>query len=309
MKRQGLGKGMLLKDAYNGVSSHQSAFDIRLEESGKSSDIADVVLIDSSKRNRSAYPNPNKYTVELPLGLSLVTEISLTYAYIPMSEYTIQRHNNMFYFSDMADQLEGTMQQYKIALPHGNYPIEDGYNSSIIQELQDRMNAVSKGSNYTVSVNKYTNKVTIEQQPHGSGIFSISLADSTGENYLSNSVGPVLGFQPTSLSGKISYTGQQVYNLTPVPYILMRLTCDGHKLTRMKSNNPHANDCFCPIYLNTVNNHFVYNQDVNIDTYRYTVAPMLPSLNKIDVEFLHGDGTPYDFNGLDHVLNFEVSTR
>lgn len=306
-------KGTGLKDAFRAVSGTQSAYDIKLDEFQGTKENPDVVMIDSSKRNQSVFKSPNNYEIVLPSSISRVTSLSLTYAYIPISEYTIQRHNNMFYFLDTQDQIDGSKPIHTISLPHGNYPIEDGLDASIIQELQSRMNAISE-SNYTVSLNKFTNRITIEQQSGGSRIFRILMAGDEFENefgvtqraYLRNSIGHVLGFQPLNLSGKLSYTSQNVYNLTPVPYILMRLTCDGHKLSRMTSNNPSANDCFCPIFLNTKSGHFSYNQDINIDSYRYTFTPLLASMKKIKVEFLHGDGTPYDFNGLDHVLNFEV---
>lgn len=291
-----------------------------------------VVLVDSSVRNTKSYPDPNHYSTELSDPQYQITSLSLAYAYIPLSGYSIQSHNNMFYFRDTQDQIAADTY-FTIVLPIGNYPIIDDNNPSILLNLQEKMNELSS-STYSVTVNKYTNKVTFTQGPHGSGIFQLLFdggdveegpqtkelvknRDGSEEyvtfgkkrkSYLKNSVGPVIGFGMADLKGATSYTSQGIYNLSPDLYVLMRIKCDGRNLNRISSNNNVANGNFCPVYLNKSDGNFQYSSEINLETYSYLFNPPLPKLSKITIEFYHPNGGRYEFNGKDHVLSFEIDS-
>jgi hypothetical protein len=53
-----------------------------------------LFIVDSSKRNKNAYPNPNEYSIEFDRPFTNVFGFDLLYASIPRTEYTVDAHSN-----------------------------------------------------------------------------------------------------------------------------------------------------------------------------------------------------------------------
>ena len=56
-------------------------------------------------------------------------------------------------------------------------------------------------------------------------------------------------------------------------------------------------------------NNFVINRGFdyfNNETYTKNFNPPLPELSKLEIEILDCHGEPYDFNGRDHLLVFDI---
>lgn len=295
------------------------------------------LLINSADRNLTIFPSPSAYKVPLAVPMKFVDSIELVSTSIPNETYIVNSTNNTFYFQDTAAQVSGGTY-HTITLTEGNYDIYDfatPANPSIAKNLEDAMNALS-ASTYTVSVNRYTSRVTITQTS-GSGLFNIimagedevelgSAARSTADiilegkyagvdtsaartkpSYAEQSIGPLIGFSPTNLTGATTYTGSYNYNLSPSTYIIMELTLGGHKVRRLTSSSRKVMDAFCAIHLSDDSSVYQFRSEVDNETYR-AVFPSPIEFDTVKVRFTDNYGNQIDFNGTDHSLVFKVNT-
>jgi len=310
-------------------------YDIRMMSSLQGPHIDGVLAIDSKHRNKAKYPNPNAYKIDLKTVYKDVAQIELKLALIPNSSYHLNRTNNVFYFQDTKEQLE-TGANYQIALPVGDWPAENDEGPSIQSILESELNEASQGSSYSVRFCKYTRKFTLKQLDGGSGIFNISFCGGTRKvgqhgtitrkicgvddflseevpvgdyqkTYLPCSIGKVLGFDPKNLEGRLEYTSQGVVHLNSDRYIILRIP----GLERIDSNGDAQQGAFAIIgAVNAAANSFILTgRDIdliNTETYTKYFNPPLPELSQLRLEFYNCDGEPFDFNGIDHILIFDV---
>jgi len=192
-------------------------------------------------------------------------------------------------------------------------------------------------SKYSVSFCKYTRKFTIKQIS-GSGLFNIIFCgglSKVGEqgtvtqpimgvdrfllpeiqvnefqkSYIKRSIGPILGFSPRNLQGKLVYTSDGVINFDRDRYIILRMP----GFERLQSNWDPLQGAFAIIAATRIANDFVFakwdNDPYNSETYTKYFNPPLPNLSKIRIEFYNSCGEPFDFNGLDHLLLFDIGSK
>jgi hypothetical protein len=191
-------------------------------------------------------------------------------------------------------------------------------------------------SKYSVTFCKYRRKFVIKQIS-GSGLFNIIFCgglNKVGEqgtvthpimgvdrflypevpvkefekSYITRSIGPVLGFSPRNLEGCLEYTSQGVINFDRDRYVILRIP----GFERLQSNWDPLQGAFAIIAATRVANDFIFakwdNDPYNTETYTKYFNPPLPNLSKIRIEFYNSCGEPFDFNGLDHLLLFDVSS-
>ena len=273
-----------------------------------------IVAIGSRDRNIAVNTDPAKYVIDLSQSYKQVTSIELVSADIPNTGYVVEETRNLLHFQDTEDQIsDGTY--YEVILPVGNYSIDASSGLSIRKNIEDLMNDASTGSVYAVSVNTYTNKLTIEQTS-GSGVFNLLFIGKeenyshgkTRTKYRENSIGHMIGFERMNYSGDISYTGSYSYNLTIDNYLVMKV----NDYNRIDSVNSNVQDAFCVIPLDTTINNFSYAKNcdyIRNDRYVKVFSEPIPELNKISITFLDPRGNLFNFNGHDHILIFEISSR
>lgn len=189
-------------------------------------------------------------------------------------------------------------------------------------------------SKYSVTFCRYRRKFTITQIS-GSGLFNIIFCGGltkVGEQgtvthpimgvdrflspeipvnefqktYIARSIGPVLGFCPRNLQDCLSYTSDGVINFDRDRYIILRMP----QFERLQSNWDPLQGAFAIIAATRIANDFVFakwdNDPYNSETYTKYFNPPLPNLSKIRIEFYNSCGEPFDFNGLDHLLLFDI---
>lgn len=260
------------------------------------------LVIDSRDRNHDLYQNPNNYQIEFDNVLRSVVSIELVSAELPVVQYNINANNNILHFTEGSETLEATVEI-------GQYDnITD-----LRDALQVALNTAQGSSgDYTVTISTITRKMTITK---GSGIFELLfnggtetyVQSQTRTTYLSKSIGPVLGFSRTDLSGFLTYTGDMQYNLSGENYVLLYVK----ELENLESvsGNSTIHDTFTKINLdaNSNNNIKFYNQ---LEEYisRVTFTPPLASIGQMIIKFYNYDGSLYDFGGREHSLYWKITT-
>lgn len=298
----------------------------------------DFLLIDSAFRKWDTEES-NNYTTFLPEELNYVHSIELIDGYIPSSCYLINHDNNMFYFQETKEQVMHK-KFYTVKIPVGNYDI-----NSLLNQIKLGMQQASQSKSvYKVTVDSLTNKVNISSDNKcGTGIFNlvfclghevigdrgqtetlvinqytekkelVRVETSDHRNqYISNSIGRMIGFKPMNLCNCFSYTGQMVYKLTPYEYVNIFVNTandDDFRKIISASANEGADGAFAICHLDRSNEYFDIFGSRNkiVDNARYirTFNPPI-SFNKIKIQFKTNQNTLYEFNGLDNYLLFEV---
>jgi hypothetical protein len=254
------------------------------------------VIVDSKDRNYTNYPNPNYYIVDLDQTYKDVVSIELISSIVPKSQYIINSNNNTIYFNEGGSDLTATITE-------GNYTI-----STLLAALKSSMDTVG-GLTYTLTNDTLTNKITIS----ATGTFSL-LFDGGEENYLDgtrtvykeNSIGPIIGFPRSDLSGASTYTAPNQYNLNGENYVLLEIK-DLENLNSSIAKNT-INKNFCKINLDVDNNsNKFFTNKVDYICKKY-FKEVLPKLSQFNIKFYNYNGSLYDFNGLEHSLHFRIKT-
>jgi len=256
------------------------------------------LVIDSRDRNTDNYPNSYKYQVDFDYIYKDIVSIELVSANIPKTEYLINNSNNSLIFSENGgSELEAT-----IAI--GNYTP-----STLKTAIKNAMEAVG-GDTYTVDADEtLTNKFTITKSSGSLELFfnggSETYGTSTRIKYRDNSIGPIIGFKQTDLSGAATYTGQNQFNLKGPSYILLHI----HNLDNLFGvHNNSVSKSFAKIVLDTEQSEYKFFKSQNDYICRKEFSPPLAKMAQLDIEFRNYDGSFYDFGGLPHSLYFKVTT-
>ena len=256
------------------------------------------LVIDSRDRNTDDYPNTYKYQVDFDYIYKDIVSIELVSANIPKTEYLINTSNNKIYFSENGGvELEAT-------IPTGNYTP-----ATLATAIKAAMEAVGADT-YTVTADEtLTNKYTITKSSGTLELFftdgTETYATSTRTKYKNNSIGPVIGFSKTDLSGSATYTGQNQFNLAGNSYILLHI----HNLDNLYGvHNNSVSKSFAKITLDAQQSEYKFFKSQQDYIIRKEFSPPLAKLAQLDIEFRNYNGSFYDFGGLEHCLYFKITT-
>lgn len=257
------------------------------------------VLVDSRSRDYGDYPNPNNYHIELEQTYKDILEIELISANIPKSEYNINNSNNVIHFD-----VSGT--EYTAVLPVGNYILSD-----LLTDLETQMNGSGSGVTFSITENTKTNKITIS----GSAIFTLLFNggsepgpnNSTRSIYKESSIGYNLGFSRVDLSGLTAYTGTMIYDISGENYVLLYIR-GLENLETSSTGVSGIGKSFTKINLNTdFNTVKFYSKNNDYYSNIFYTTPKA-SLYHLEIKFYSYNGSLYDFNGLEHSLQFKIKT-
>jgi len=109
-----------------------------------------------------------------------------------------------------------------------------------------------------------------------------------------------------------SFVSEHVYDLEPTKYIALFINNDTtESLDKICSNNNNIQDAFAiiPNFLPNDDGIVYFNRasSPNINNI-YHYYPTNRSLNKLTIKFTDKNGNLYDFNGREHVLEFNIQT-
>lgn len=229
------------------------------------------VVIDSRDRDRTIYPRPNKYEIQLETDIQDVVSGEVIIKDIPLSQYIINIHNNVFYLDNVA-----------ISLPVGNYDAAT-FVSFLNAAIAPRV---------SVSYNMYTDKYTWTAQNNQS---EFEIAFTVTDTAL------ILGFEPGSVnksSGGVLVSPNCV-NFSLDHYCVLRI----NQFTINNSSNPILQKSTALISKTDVD---VMRTMQPIKKY---FNPLIPRLTKISVSFTDYYGNPYDFHNKDHRLEILLESK
>ena len=263
-------------------------------------------FVDSRDRDSNKYAEPNDYVVPTNYVYRNVTSITLLSCVLPNTIYNIYENNNLIHF----EETNGVVLTAEI--PPGDYDL-----TTLPVAIKTALETVGN-STYTVTIDATTSKITITSDlSGGGGIFTLRWAgDSIKKGFSGshtilreNSMGTVLGFLPTDLSGVNSYTATGIVNLNTLPYLLLFL----ENIEKYESTESGGARAFCQVYRNiegvgggsngnTVHN--IANSFVNTKHF----SPPLAKLDRLHITFRDYWGNIVDFNSAEHSLLFEITS-
>lgn len=273
-------------------------------------------VVDSRDRDYNLYPNPNNYVIPLTNEIRGVTSIELVKGCIPNSQYNINHTNNTLHYK-LEDNCELICQE----IPVGNYTVS---------ELESELNTIFSGILAFVYISK-TKKFNIKATNKIELIFKncackkcndnsdkkckfccsyqkkeyIKSYDSSMQIYHQTTIGPVLGFPPDNLiiEGGESKLAPNIVNIDTCKYVILAIT----ELNKLKSNTDCIHDAYTIIPFDCGASCALINASTSpnmSDVKNYN--PPKSKFTKLTIKFLNYDGSLYDFNGVDHVLDFRV---
>jgi hypothetical protein len=285
----------------------------------------DIIIVDSRYRNWDTETQSN-YTYYLGQQLEYVQSLELADGYVISSSYVINDDNNLLTFAEKSDIIT-------IEIPIGIYNIaqlcdriatlmidasEHNYTYSChVDPLLDKIVICSLnhhekfdllwsdgteiledgGTIDTIVVDPVTHKKTIQKVNSG----------RTRRTYRHHSVGKILGFLPTDLTGQHTYMSQQVYNLYPDEYVAIHITTENNDDCKNIVSHVSAvgnTGAFAVLELSqsaarpqgTANRQYTPAR-----RFTHFFNPPI-KFSKLKIEIKKPDGSYYNFHGMDHYL-------
>ena len=237
-----------------------------------------LLIIDSSARNISHFPSPNKYDVTLTDDYEDVAEITLRSASIPFSQQLINSNNQTFVLTMLATD-------YTINISNGTYT-----NSSFPTALKSALDGAQTGKTFTVAIDAI------------SGVLSISTNDSTDFSFtiISSSLAHVLGvLKNTAYSSTTgSFTGPYRTSFSGVNKLFVHM--EHPSGDSLRSPSLGADRAFAMIEKGASDKATYVGYDLPF--YKKIFNPPLARFNKISLKFIDIDNNLYDFQNQDHTL-------
>ena len=223
---------------------------------------------------------------------------------MPNSQYVINHTNNTLHYKFLDECCIKS-----IIIENGNYCIEN---------LQIELNTKFKDLlNFEHSIIKKKYKITNLSKKNIILIFRDFVCHKCKDKgdckkcfyspdikYIKTSIGPVIGFNPTNINilNNETILSSNIINLNTNSYIILSIS----ELSKIKSNR----DCVQGAY-SIIPFDYYFDKQINASTSSNMndvkhFNPPIPRFRKLTIKFLNRDGTLYDFNGVDHILDFRV---
>lgn len=294
-----------------------------------------LIFLDSRDRNHDSYPNSENYNIKLDSTFKNVISIELLHAILPNSDYIINNRNNTIHFQETSGVT------LTASINNGNYTNEN----DIASALENAMKNIGE-SDYTVNFDSSSKKYTIlSDRTGGDGLFILKFKGSneifgsngvTRTSYLSNSIGPVLGFSKIDLPDKSSHTSQSVSNISTDRSLYMFINADSKdsfdNIEGLKTRdtgkfmkfgltsklgkptywiNPRAKVKNLTDVERTNKNQLIPERSIaeqinkNENDYKLIFNPPI-SIDKLQIQFKNYNDEYFEFHGLEHSLLFRV---
>ena len=288
----------------NGIMTHP--FELQINQQEVVSERAyrfqkHVLLIDSNLRDRSKYPTPTTYRIELPSVYKQVKTVRLLSAEVPLSFYVFTSAKGFttlhigIYDSDGIAKL--ALQS--IVIGDGNYTID-----SIKTTLEAALNAnalfTSEGVTFTVSVDTTTFKLSVAATP--SRIVYVDTTSYASSGEINWGLEYFLGFPKNEVTEGTTCTATNVIKLNPYNYLLLDIA----EINGMDECGRARNTAFAKIPMNG-NSFDVVMLSQDCCTYNTSyLNPFISKLSNLTISWRMYDMTPINFNDSDHSLTLEL---
>ena len=254
------------------------------------------LMIDSRDRDYDLYPTPNAYVVRLPETLRRVTAARLVTAEIPSSFYvfTAARGNTSLTLS-----IAGTART--VTIPDGNY----GF-SGMAAALVTAINAAYSLSDVSVTFGPVTLRTAIAT---AAGAVTVDTTTAVLDKRTQWGLAFYLGFAKgvAAASGAAS---PRPAIMNPEGYIVL----DIEQLGRVREPEIYGGGGFMgtpfakiPMNVNSFQSMFLYSADASVITNH--ISPTIEKLDVLRIAFRFHDGTPVDFQYLEHSMTLELTVE
>lgn len=287
------------------------------------------VLLDSSNRNKTSYPNIYDYTIPLYEPIYGIERIELVRAFFPTSLYLLNSNNSSFRIL-----VNGSL--FTIPLTVGNYT-----STELATELQDKLDTAGTiGTGWEVSVLPNSNKLQI----YSANVTVPTITSFVVQGAEMPNLAPILGF------GLADYTSVADTVTSPFPMntsypnnIVLQLKDDTQDFNSLTVPIPNNQQVRCFSYLplgsgnggtNVVNTssgtvdgasiivagssglggfgYFYISKDATNSYYDFYEGPK-DRINKLSVRLQqilpNGSLVNPDFNNSDHIIELEMLAR
>lgn len=255
-----------------------------------------TVVVDSRDRDLERHPHPNAYDVRLTEPLRHVVRARLISAEIPSTFYVFSKTlgNTTLYIKVSGVQAE-------VQIPDGNYGIEN-----MVKALDYSLSQVFPTLRLEVIADPITHRIGLQSLDQPPIPFSIHTGDYIdGKNHWG--LGYYLGFPRNaniySQDGRLEGTRPVILN--PETYMMLDIAEFGsvqemgiHGNARLSGTKPFAK---IPIQVRTFEYTFI-DKPFGINE----MHPPIQEVGKLSIRWRFHDGTPVDFEDVDHSFTLEV---
>lgn len=237
-----------------------------------------LLIIDSSARNITHFPSPNKYDVTLTDDYEDVAGITLISASMPFSQHLINTNNQTFV-------LTMSSTEYTITIAEGSYS-----DSTFPAVLKSALDGAGTGKIFTVAIDA------------NSGVLSISTNDSTDFSFTitSSSLAHVLGVLKSTAYSSTSGSFTSPYRTSFSGVNKLFVHMEHPSGDSLRSPSLGADRAFAMIEKGASDKATYVGYDVPF--YKKVFNPPLARFNKMTLKFIDIDNNLYDFQNQDHTL-------
>jgi hypothetical protein len=252
-----------------------------------------VINIDSKFRfvDQAAPSSPYDFTFRFKDVIKNVISMKISGIEIPntMHVFKDEKKNTSFLIS-----VDGGPEQ-SVPVEEGNY--EDV--CSLIQIIQDKLNALYPSADFVLEVSEISSKLTITSLSN----FTLSFPGIT-ESVYQNGMGYHLGFKNNSYSGQKTYTSENVVNTIEGNYMFLSLGPNYKVISHRVSDTDI--DAFAKILINVPKNAVVFDTNGNIITREYFFK-YPTNLASVPVSLIDEYGNTIDLQGCNFSFTLEIT--
>lgn len=262
------------------------------ESSASGAKVTKYIVIDSRDRDPRRHPSATEYVVSLPDALHNVSCARMMSAELPTSFYVFSaaRAN-----TSVVVVLDGA--PHTVTIPDGNY----GF-TTMASTLQAALTS-ALGVPVTVTISPATLKCTLAVATGTVGVDTRSLASNAATQW---GLAYYLGFERDRLlEGAGSVSSPRVCSVNPENYILLDIEELGTIAeTAAEGQGGHASrNLFAKVPMNVGTAQVAfYDKVITANEQR----PFVAKLTSLHLRWRFHDGTPVDFNGIEHSLTLEI---
>ena len=239
------------------------------------------IVVDSKDRNKTSYPNPGEYSIDLPDGVNDIIEARLVYADVKTDAHTVNPNFNTLLFD-----YGGT--EYELTLDEGDYTAAD-----LVTEVNDQIALVGGLAGLVATLDSLTNKV----------VFTGTSATTLVNIGVSNNASPLLGFYDdvdyVGTGGSFTITSPKKIDVDYGNYAALHI--DNFNLLDGTNTSTNCAFAIAPYTSSTVlNSSQLFFISTNYTKY---FTPRIRKLTKLNIQWRDRSGGIYQFNS-DH--RFEI---
>lgn len=251
-----------------------------------------TLLIDSRDRDYAVDLTPSDYRIKLPHVFRDVVEARLVSAELPSSFYV---------FSSARGNTTMTVTvlwvSEEVTIPDGNYTL-----ASMETALKTALDAAF-GLNFTVTISETTWKLSLALG--GGQTIAVDTVADANKPPAQWGLAYYLGFRRGEVaSGTGILTSPRAVNVNPETYVLLDVPgLDYVDETAIYGQGGPART-FAKVPLNVNSYQYMYYDK---DITRNAISPAITSLDRLRIRWRFHDGTPVDFNDVEHSLTLELT--